>query len=116
MHASMGKLSNKSVRIIRSLGVISIRTTMFEVLAQHQELHNSENKYNVLCDYSDSIFAVEFMLLGPLDYEPTFNSVPNLFLIFWPLQRCSQLCKYRSIIDLNFTALPCRSYTCIARG
>ena len=87
MHTLMGKLSYKSVRIIRFLGVISIRTSLFEVLTHHQELYNSENMYTVLCDYSDPVFAVEFMLLGPLDYEPIFNSVPNLFLIFWPLQR-----------------------------
>ena len=99
MQASMGQLSYKSVRIIKSLGVISIRTKSFEVLAQHQELYNSENMYTVLWGYFDSNFAVDFMLIGPIDYEPMFNYVPNLFLIFWPLQRCSQLCKYRSIME-----------------
>ena len=62
---SMGKLSHKSFRNIRFLGVISKQWKFFPLLAQNQQwVYICENLKTVLWDYYDPNFARDFMLSG----------------------------------------------------
>ena len=63
------KLSYKTVRIIRFLGVISIWTKWFRLKAPHQFVYKSECLYTVSRNYADLNFAREFMLSGHPAYE-----------------------------------------------
>ena len=92
-----GKMGFNSVRIIRLLGIISIQTKSFCLVAQHQWVYESENLYTVLWDWSDFNNTREFMQSGYPDYQPLSTFVQSEMM-----QKTKQL-SYLIILCTYFT-------------